>query len=104
NDTAAAGVSAAAQLVTAPVHGSLTFNIDGSFTYVPASTFYGSDSFTYQTRDSSTQNNLSNVATVAIVVRHINTAPVAQNDGYVAPRCTGTPLMTIPAPGVLAND
>ena len=30
-----------------PTHGTLTFNIDGSFTYTPTAGYFGTDSFTY---------------------------------------------------------
>ena len=33
--------------VTAPEHGSLTLNSDGTFTYTPFANFHGTDSFTY---------------------------------------------------------
>jgi hypothetical protein len=36
---------------TAPAHGSLTLNPDGSFGYTPAAGFTGTDSFTYTTTD-----------------------------------------------------
>ena len=34
-----------------PANGTLTLNADGSFNYVPAFRFYGTDSFTYQSSD-----------------------------------------------------
>ncbi|HJQ48127.1 MAG TPA: esterase-like activity of phytase family protein [Amycolatopsis sp.] len=36
---------------TSPAHGSLEFNPDGTFTYVPAAGFTGTDTFTYSTSD-----------------------------------------------------
>ncbi|MCY2974223.1 MAG: polysaccharide lyase beta-sandwich domain-containing protein, partial [Planctomycetota bacterium] len=40
-----------ASVVTAPTHGALTLNSDGSFLYVPQSGFSGLDSFTYRASD-----------------------------------------------------
>jgi len=36
---------------TSPAHGTLTLNANGSFTYKPATNYYGNDSFTYQVTD-----------------------------------------------------
>jgi hypothetical protein len=36
--------------VTAPAHGTLTLNTDGSFTYVPQASYSGADAFTYRLR------------------------------------------------------
>ena len=53
-----------ATLVTGPSHGQLTFNADGSFSYVPASDFLGVDSFKYSAVDHF--NAVGNVATVTL--------------------------------------
>jgi VCBS repeat-containing protein len=47
NDTDGAGDVLTATLGTAPAHGTLTLNTDGSFTYTPAAGFSGTDQFTY---------------------------------------------------------
>ena len=60
-------------LVSGPAHGSLTFNPDGTFTYTPAANYHGSDSFTFQATDGTTD---SNVATVSLTVTAVNDAPV----------------------------
>lgn len=78
---------------TDPANGSLTLNSDGSFQYVPASGFAGTDTFTYTDQDSS---GTQKTATVTIVV-----GPVAVNDTYTA---TAGSADTVPAKGVLAND
>ena len=84
--------------VAGPVHGSLTLNGDGSFTYTPAASFSGVDSFTFLAFDGIAN---SNVATVSIVVSPVNQAPVATNDTYSTAVNT---TLTVGAPGVLAND
>src|SRR5204862_204160 len=73
-------------------------NADGSFTYIPAADYNGSDSFTYKANDGALD---SNVATVSLTVTAVNDAPVAVNDSYTT--AEDTPL-TVPAPGVLGND
>jgi protocatechuate 3,4-dioxygenase beta subunit len=54
-----------ANLVSAPLHGSLTLNTDGDFTYIPGTNFHGTDSFTYVASDGSLN---SAEATVTITV------------------------------------
>src|SRR6185312_9884100 len=51
NDSDVDGDALSAILVTGPVHGSLTLNADGSFTYTPAADYNGPDSFTYKAND-----------------------------------------------------
>ena len=51
NDADPDGDPLTAALVTGTTHGSLTLNGDGSFTYVPAASFIGTDSFTYRAGD-----------------------------------------------------
>lgn len=48
-----------------PAHGTLAFNVDGSFTYTPDADFSGSDSFTYRASDGTL---ISNLAAVSITV------------------------------------
>ena len=40
--------------VTPPAHGSLVVNADGSFTYTPDKSYWGSDSFSYKAKDART--------------------------------------------------
>ncbi len=65
NDIAANGQPFTSVVESSPAHGSLTFNADGSFTYVPAANYTGPDSFTYEDVQGSVT---SNVATVSILV------------------------------------
>src|SRR5206468_10652362 len=55
----------------------------------------------FPTRRSSDLQLDSNVATVTITVVPVNTAPAAANDSYTV---VGNSTLTVPAPGVLAND
>jgi VCBS repeat-containing protein len=65
NDADADGDVLAAWLVTSVSHGTLTLNGNGSFNYVPASNFSGTDSFSYRAFDG---RATSAVAAVTIVV------------------------------------
>jgi len=65
NDTDPDGDTLAPILVQDVVHGTLTLQEDGSFTYLPEPNFHGIDSFTYQASDG---NALSNTAIVTILV------------------------------------
>ena len=98
NDTDIDMDTLSASLVQGPSNGTLTFNSDGSFTYLPAVNFFGTDSFIYEADDAA--GGTSN-ATVTIVVNPINDPPVAQADDYSTDE--DTPL-NIPVPGVLGND
>lgn len=84
--------------VTVPSHGSLTLNADGSFIYSPESDYYGTDSFTYS---ASSGSGDSNEATVTITINPVNDAPAAENDAYSTDEEIA---LTVPSPGVLAND
>lgn len=84
-----------AVLVDAPAHGTLSLAANGSFTYIPAQNYLGTDEFTYRAHNG--QN--SNVARVTIAVNP--TPPTAVDDAYLVELGT---TMTIAAPGVLDND
>ncbi len=98
NDTDGDGDDLTAVLATPPVHGLLTLDTDGSFTYVPDANFNGSDSFTYRADD---ERNESAVATVTIVVTAVNDVPTTGPDTYSVDQDT---TLFVPAPGVLVND
>ena len=52
-------------IVAAPMHGTVSINADGSFSYTPHANYFGVDSFTYKLSDGVHQ---SNVATVNLTV------------------------------------
>jgi VCBS repeat-containing protein len=99
NDSDVDGDTLSAALASGPVHGTLTLNANGSFTYTPAANFNGNDTFTYRASDGTV---LSSLATVSITVDSVNDAPVAANDSH---SMNENQTLTIPASaGVLAND
>src|ERR1035437_9435379 len=65
-----------AAVVTQPVHGNVTVNADGTFTYTPNQYFFGTDSFSYLVSDGVAN---SNVATVTLNVSKIEIAPTLAN-------------------------
>ncbi len=95
NDTDPEGQSLTAVLGTGALHGTATVNADGSFTYVPAANYAGSDSFTYRAFDGTAY---SNTVVVAVNVAAVNDPPVAVADS--ATTAQDTPVTV----AVLAND
>jgi Bacterial Ig domain len=77
NDFSVFGGSFTSVQDSSPIHGTLTFNSDGSFTYVPNKNFIGTDSFTYEDMQGSVT---SNVATVAIAVNSKTLTVTNTND------------------------
>lgn len=66
-------------LVTQPTNGSITLNIDGTFSYTHDSSETISDSFTYRANDAANNNADSAIATVIITVSPVNDAPVVSD-------------------------
>jgi VCBS repeat-containing protein len=98
NDTDVEGDPLTAVLVGNVSHGVLNLNTNGGFTYLSATNYNGSDSFTYRANDGTTNGNL---ATVTINITPVNDPPVANNDVYITSENT---LLTVPASGILTND
>ena len=71
NDSAPAGTTLSASLLTGPAHGTLSLAANGSFTYTPALNFSGADGFTYLATDT---HGATDDASVAITV---NAPPAA---------------------------
>jgi VCBS repeat-containing protein len=66
-------------LVTQPTNGSITLNIDGTFSYTHDSSETILDSFTYRANDAANNNADSAIATVTITVSPVNDAPVVSD-------------------------
>jgi VCBS repeat-containing protein len=98
NDFDVDGDAVTAKIKTLPVHGTLTLGADGSFVYIPAANYNGTDTFSYVANDGALD---SAVATVTITIAAVNDAPVATAD--TANATEDLPL-TVVAPGVLGND
>ena len=98
NDTDADGDPLTAQWVSGPADGTLTLDLDGSFTYTPDLNFTGPDTFAYQAHDGVVG---SSTATVTITVGVVNEAPLAVDDAYSVDEDM---TLDIAAPGVLGND
>jgi hypothetical protein len=77
NDTDVEGNPLTAVLVGNVTHGTLALNPNGGFTYLSATNYNGSDSFTYRANDGTTNGNL---ATVTINVVNTN-APLSFDSG-----------------------
>lgn len=67
--------------ISAPTHGSLTLNSNGTYTYTPVANYNGSDSFIYQVCDNAIPSSCSN-ATVTITINPINDNPSATADNF----------------------
>ena len=95
NDFDAETNALTAALVSSPLHGNVTLNSDGGFTYTPATNYNGADSFTYHANDGLAD---SGVATVSLTIASVNDAPIAVNDF-----ATTTQNISVVV-SVLAND
>jgi VCBS repeat-containing protein len=98
NDSDADGDALTPSIVTGPSKGQATVNANGTISYTPNANANGSDSLTYTVSDGTAS---SSAATVNITINAVNDAPVAVADSYSTNEDT---LLTIAAPGVLAND
>ena len=91
NDWSADGDPLTVTLNSGPGNGTLTFNSDGSFEYIPTEGFFGVDTFGYTATDGSDSDS-------AVVSIYVNTPPSAvPDDFYIA---QGGTLSA----GVLGND
>lgn len=72
-------ISVQATPVQAPVNGSVSINVNGTFDYLPNPGYAGPDQFIYTVCDDASPSNCSN-ATVYITVFPVNNQPVAMDD------------------------
>lgn len=63
----------------APTHGSIFIRSNGTFTYTPATSFHGTDTFTFKVNDGVTD---SAEALVNITINAVNTAPIANGADF----------------------
>ena len=85
--------------VVMPVHGVLSLERDGSFTYIPDANYHGGDVFTYRIRDPF--GRYSRPMTVNLSIQPVNDPPQAAGDSYAV--YLNRPL-DVPSSGVLGND
>src|SRR5205814_9994788 len=97
NDSDGLCLHDALPILSQPTHGVLTLNTNGGFTYLPATNYLGTDSFTYQANDGALN---SGIATVSITITGVNDAPVAVNDSYTTLEDT---RLTVPAVGEIGR-
>ncbi len=90
NDSDPDGDAISAKLVTAPTHGTLTLQSDGSFLYTPSAGFVGNDAFTYAASDGLLD---STEVTVTITVTPQNHNPVANDDHFNFSKTKRYPLL-----------
>ena len=100
NDQDAENGALSAALVTPPVHGALTLNADGTFSYVHDGSETTSDQFAYRASDGV---NNSPVISVTITIQPVNDAPVAASDAMTVTRGGTTSQLTSGA-NLLTND
>ena len=100
NDQDAENGTLSAALVTPPVHGALTLNADGTFSYVHDGSETTSDQFVYRASDGV---NNSPVISVTITIQPVNDAPVAASDAMTVTRGGTTSQLTSGA-NLLTND
>ncbi len=96
NDTEPQARPLTAILVSSTTQGTLTLNADGGFTYNNNGSAATSDSFTYKANNG-TVDTTAATATITIT----EPPPLPFNDAYSATQNT---TLTVPQPGVLAND
>ncbi|MFO0881556.1 MAG: Ig-like domain-containing protein [Gemmataceae bacterium] len=80
NDTDPEGLSLSARLARGPAHGTLTLNLDGSFTYRPLAGYAGPDSFAYRANDG-VLDAAPTVVAVYVILSDIQVLSAVARDG-----------------------
>ncbi len=83
-----------------PIHGTVTVNANGSYTYTPTANYNGADSFTYTVSDG---NGGSNTYTASITVNPVNDAPVASDIPSIG-ATLGQPMQPLVVPAFTDID
>src|SRR5207244_3380181 len=109
NDTDAEGNTLNATKLSAPAHGIVTLNADGTFSYSHDGSETATDSFTYKTCDNGTTNSSpapkSSATTPSLhAALPIYDAPVANNDSATVAEGGTVTVLVSTAASVLAND
>ena len=65
--------------MSGPANGTLVLNADGTFTYTPAASFIGIDSFEYEVSDG---NGATATASVLLTINSIGSPPIANDDNF----------------------
>ncbi|AZQ85138.1 tandem-95 repeat protein [Colwellia sp. Arc7-635] len=86
-------------LITDPEHGQLNLALNGTFTYIPNSNFFGVDQFQYQIKNSA---GMLAQAFVTITVEPAGDIPIALDDNYQAEEDMN--LIVSAISGLLIND
>ncbi|MEM1278444.1 MAG: Ig-like domain-containing protein [Cyanobacteria bacterium P01_H01_bin.152] len=76
NDSDVDGDGVSVSALGNAANGTVALNLDGTVTYTPNAGFSGNDSFTYELSD----GDLTDTATVSVLVGDVNEAPVATDD------------------------
>lgn len=97
NDTAISNP----KIGTAPAHGTVMLNADGTFTYTPAGPSIVNDTFTYYGNGNT---SLSATVTLSVSAAMTGAAPVANADAYTSNLAYTLGLTTTHINGVLGND
>jgi VCBS repeat-containing protein len=93
NDTDADGDPLTASVVAAPTHGTLSLNADGSFTYTPANSYVGNDSFTYRANDGTVNSNTA-TSTLTVGAPALSVTATTPTNGSTALATTTAPTVT----------
>ncbi len=93
NDSDTDGDPLTAALVTAPTHGTLALNADGSFTYTPTTGYVGNDSFTYRANDGLINSNTATV-TLTVGAPALSVTATTPTNGSTALATTTAPTVT----------
>ncbi|SIN79230.1 VCBS repeat-containing protein [Singulisphaera sp. GP187] len=98
NDTDPDNHPLTAVLVTSTQHGTLTLGADGSFTYIPAANYVGTDAFTYKVT-----NGTATSVPAIVTIQVIEQVPTPVIDGYTVGH-DRTLALPADSGGVLGND